>query len=73
MSRPPLIVVAEDNATDVFLVRSALEQERLECHLQVFSDGEQAVRRLEDIEVNAAPCPDLLLLDINENWRLGNS
>ncbi len=65
MSRPPLIVVAEDNATDVFLVRSALEHERVDCDLQVFSDGEQAARFLEDVEVNAAPCPDLLLLDVN--------
>ncbi len=65
MNPPPLIVVAEDNATDVFLVRSALEQESIDCQLHVVSDGEQAVRFLEEVEVNAAPCPDLLLLDVN--------
>lgn len=65
MGHPPLIVVAEDNATDVFLVRSALEQERVDCNLHVVSDGEQAVRFLEEVEVNASLCPNLLLLDIN--------
>jgi two-component system, chemotaxis family, response regulator Rcp1 len=65
MDRTPLIVLAEDNATDVFLVRSALEQESLDVRLQVVEDGEQALRFLEEVENAAAPCPDLLLLDVN--------
>jgi CheY-like chemotaxis protein len=66
-----LITLAEDNAADVFLVRSALEQEGLEFELQVLSDGGQALCLLDQIESEAAPCPDILLLDLNLPKRSG--
>jgi CheY-like chemotaxis protein len=65
MKSPPLIFVAEDNATDVFLVRYALEKEGIDCQLHVVSNGEQALRFLDDVESDTAPCPHLLVLDIN--------
>ena len=65
MNSPLLIVLAEDNAADVFLVRAALAEEGLDFQLRVFSDGEKAVQFLEDIERGGAACPDLFLLDLN--------
>jgi len=62
---PLLIVLAEDNPADVFFVRSALTEEGLDFQLRVFSDGEMAVRFLDDVESGAAACPDLFLLDLN--------
>jgi DNA-binding response OmpR family regulator len=71
MRQPPLIFLAEDNPADVFLVRTALGQEGLDYELQVLSDGEQVIRFFEDVEREAAPCPDLLILDLNLPKRSG--
>lgn len=65
MKNNPLIVLTEDNAADVFLVRSALEDAGLDFRLHVISDGEQALRFLQTVEADEAACPDLLLLDLN--------
>jgi CheY-like chemotaxis protein len=61
----PLIVLTEDNAADVFLVRSALEDAGLAFQLHVVSDGEQALQFLQTVEADQSKCPDLLLLDLN--------
>jgi len=60
-----LIVLTEDNAADVFLVRSALEDAGLDFRLHVISDGEQALRFLQTVETDQSACPDVLLLDLN--------
>jgi len=65
MSSVPLIVLAEDNAPDVFLVRTALEEVGLDFQLQVFPDGEQVLKFLADVEKGETPGPDVLLLDLN--------
>ena len=64
-SKPFHIVLAEDNAPDVFLVRTALEEADFDFQLHVFSDGEQVLRFLAQVDKQDAPCPDLLLLDLN--------
>jgi DNA-binding response OmpR family regulator len=61
----PLIVLTEDNAADVFLIRSALQDAGLDFRLHVISDGEQALRFLQNVEADQSACPDLLLLDLN--------
>jgi CheY-like chemotaxis protein len=71
MNNSLLITLAEDNAADVFLVRSALEQEGFKFHLRVLSDGGQALRFLEEVENDVLPCPDILLLDLNLPIRSG--
>ena len=65
MKNNPLIVLTEDNAADVFLVRSALEDAGLAFRLHVISDGEQALRFLQTVETDQSACPDVLLLDLN--------
>jgi two-component system, chemotaxis family, response regulator Rcp1 len=60
------ILVVEDNKADVFLIREALEAARLEADLQVAPDGEKALQFFEEVDRNdAAPCPDLVIIDIN--------
>ena len=67
------LLIVEDNPADVFLVREALEQEGLNCRLQVASDGEQAIHIIDQVDSDArARCPDLLLLDLNIPRRSGD-
>ena len=60
------IAVVEDSAADAFLVREALEQAGVRAELQILQDGEVAIEFLEAIESNEnAPCPNLVILDLN--------
>jgi CheY-like chemotaxis protein len=63
------ILLAEDNAGDVLLVREALAKYEIPHELHVVRDGGEAlafVARIgEDSEDNTTPCPELLLLDLN--------
>jgi DNA-binding response OmpR family regulator len=67
------IVLVEDAAPDVFLVRQALQKNGLKFQLQVLEDGEKAVDFIEDLDQNeTAPCPDLVLLDLNVPKKSGD-
>jgi CheY-like chemotaxis protein len=60
------IVVIEDNQTDVFLVKEAIEACGLRVAIHFMDDGEQAVRYMERIDTDPSlPCPRLFLLDLN--------
>jgi DNA-binding response OmpR family regulator len=60
------ILIVEDNKADVFLIREAIEAARVEAEVHVVSDGDKAIRFLCDADINeAAPCPVLVILDIN--------
>jgi CheY-like chemotaxis protein len=60
------VLVVEDNESDVFLIKEALQATGLALSTQLAKDGEQAIRLLDEIECSAdAPCPDLVVLDIN--------
>jgi CheY-like chemotaxis protein len=66
------ILLAEDNPADVELVRVALSDKDLDCDLHVVSNGEEAVRFIEDLDRDSAlNCPQLLLLDLNLPRRDG--
>jgi len=65
VNNEPLIILAEDNPTDVFMVKMALSDASLGSKLRVLSDGEEALRFVADVEKGAEPVPDLLLLDLN--------
>jgi len=65
VNNEPLIILAEDNPADVFIVRMALSDSNLGSNLRVLSDGEEVLRFLADVEKGAEPMPDLLLLDLN--------
>jgi len=62
------ILAAEDNADDVFLLQRAFTKARLDCNLQIVSDGEEALAYLRAdgkyADRKQFPFPSLLLLDI---------
>jgi CheY-like chemotaxis protein len=62
----PQILIVEDNPADVFLIREAIQAAKIEADLHVVKDGEQAVRFFDRADHDdAAPCPVLVILDIN--------
>jgi len=68
MQEPPIqILLVEDNAADVRLVRDALVQQQLANEVHECSDAEQAFAYLERMRRGAddAPCPQVVLLDLN--------
>jgi CheY-like chemotaxis protein len=68
----PQIILAEDNPADVLLVREALAEHAISCDLRVIGDGEQAMKFIDQLDVDSKlPCPDLLLLDLHLPKRDG--
>lgn len=64
-SREKRVVLVEDNPSDVFLLRQALEEHAVTYTLEVIRDGEQALKYLERLESGEDSAPDLLILDLN--------
>lgn len=64
MKSPLVILLAEDNPGDVFLVREALREHRLDFELFVAENGEKITALLERLG-KTVPQPDVLLLDLN--------
>jgi CheY-like chemotaxis protein len=60
--RHPRILVIDDNAADVFLIKVALESSNIATELIVCSDGEVAVRYLHGPEMQNPP--DAIILDL---------
>ena len=72
LTGPHEVLLAEDNAADVFLVQRAVESITVPVNLHVVSDGDRAVRFIEAADQDEnAPCPELLLLDLNLPKRSG--
>ena len=66
------ILIVEDSRPDVLLIREALAAADIQAELHVVRDGEEAVRFLDAIDAaKNAPCPDLVLLDLNLPKRTG--
>ena len=60
------MLLIEDNPTDVFVIKEALERSGLQLNLRLASNGEEALRYLEDLAGSENPsCPALILLDLN--------
>ena len=60
------LLLAEDNLPDVLLVREVIRKENLAVDVHVASDGQKAIEFIERAEQDSnAPCPHLLLLDLN--------
>src|SRR5262245_15437082 len=69
---PFQILVAEDNAADVTLVREALIEHHLDCAMHVVRDGAQVIEFLETLDKKANPQHlDLVLLDMHLPGRDG--
>lgn len=67
------ILVVEDNKADVFLIREAIKTAKVDADLHVVPDGLQATQFFDvaDADENA-PCPDLVLLDLNLPKKTGD-
>ncbi len=66
MTRPIRIFLAEDNPGDVELVHEALREHGISYTLSLASDGREAKHFIERMgTASDAPCPDVLLLDLN--------
>src|SRR5262245_60041189 len=64
-TRPAEILLVEDNAGDIRLIREALRDGKLQNRLNVVNDGEAALAFLRRQAPYAeAPRPDLILLDL---------
>lgn len=65
-SNPFHIVVAEDNHADVILIQEALALHRVQCEMDVISDGAEAIRYFLALDINfRSPAPDVVLLDMH--------
>ena len=66
MSKQLSIFLAEDNPGDVELVREALHAHEIQYQLCVAKNGTEARRFIERMGKEPdAPCPDVILLDLN--------
>jgi CheY-like chemotaxis protein len=63
---PARIMVVEDEAGDVYLLREALSDHRINYELTCFEDGDEAICGLD-----AGFIPDLILVDLNLPRRDG--
>jgi CheY-like chemotaxis protein len=60
------ILVVEDNPADVFLIRETIQATGIKTQVHVVKDGEEATRFFDDADRDdSAPCPWLVILDIN--------
>ena len=69
--RKRLILIVEDNKADLFLIREAIAG--IDADIHILMDGEQTIEFLVRVETDPnAPCPDLVLLDLNLPKRKGS-
>src|ERR1051326_2082334 len=62
----PRILLVEDNHGDIRLTKEALKESKLDFHLDVVTDGEQALDFLNKRnDHEGAISPNLILLDLN--------
>jgi CheY-like chemotaxis protein len=59
------VLLVEDNPTDVFVIKEALDASGLKLDVRIVSDGQDALRYLQLAGTGKAPCPALILLDLN--------
>lgn len=72
VDRPVVILMAEDNPTDVLIAREGLGSAKMLNTLHVVDDGIEAIEFLRRRGKHAeAPRPDLILLDLNMPRRNG--
>ncbi|MEO5950896.1 MAG: response regulator [Chloroflexia bacterium] len=58
-------MLVEDNPADAKLVRVALEEHAVSCHLVLIDNGERAIEFIDSIDAGELPCPDLAIVDLN--------
>jgi CheY-like chemotaxis protein len=74
MSRPPEILIVDDNPADVTLVRESLAETVYQSHVHCVSDATRALEYLQHLgRYRATVRPDLLILDLNLPARNGHN
>src|SRR6202140_3641873 len=70
--RPIMVLIVEDNRADTMLIRSALQNLPVDLVVQDLDDGEKAIQFIDAVDRDeSAPCPDVVLLDLNIPRRDG--
>ena len=64
MGRPNLLVV-EDNAGDVELIRRAFQHHNFDAHIHAVQDGEIALAHIDRLDQDGGQPPDGVLLDLS--------
>ena len=59
------VVVIEDNAADVYLIREALKREFAGVELEVFDNGAAVSKLVNRLTDGCSQPPDIILLDLN--------
>jgi len=59
------VLLVEDNPTDIFVIKEALEASGLKLDLRIARDGQDALGYLQRTGTVEVPCPALILLDLN--------
>ena len=68
----PKILLAEDNATNVFLVKEVLKKNQVERSVRAIGDGKAVLNFLDRIDASGQVEPlDLVLLDLHLPMRNG--
>jgi len=66
------ILVVEDSKADLYLIREAISEAKVDADLHVMQDGQLAIEFLERVNEGVEPsCPDLVLIDLNLPKRNG--
>jgi two-component system, chemotaxis family, response regulator Rcp1 len=64
--KPIEVLLVEDNPGEIRLVCETFQESDVSCHLSVVRDGAEALTFLRrEANYAQAPCPDLILLDLN--------
>lgn len=58
------IWIIEDNTSDVYLINVALERTMMPLDVTVMTEGEEALRNIEQVQAGTRRAPHLLLLDL---------
>ena len=66
-------MIVEDNLGDVFLIREALSDAKVNATLEVVNDGHDATAFVDAADKDESlPCPDLIILDLNLPRKSGD-
>lgn len=63
--KPASILLVEDNPGDAMLIRHCLSKYEISVKFHASSDGEEALKCVEEFETRGGPYPDLVILDLN--------